>query len=195
MIELHKEGCKTGEIRKKSGVNQRIVQHILKKYHENGGHDVPLTSTSPGRPCIISKRGLRVLGRDIEINPILTARLLKVANPEVVAGASVRTIQRRLREDLNYSKVKARKKPLITAKQKTRLNFARSYKDWDLAKWRQVLWSDEASFFVSDNMGKNVRRKPTSDPLDPKYLAMCEIPLCNGMGMFWWERKFSDFAS
>ncbi|XP_068250643.1 uncharacterized protein [Palaemon carinicauda] len=139
VIQLHEEGLKTRIISEKTGVNQRTVQRIIRKFIESGSKEVPRAVKSPGRPLIISERGLRVLGRAIEANPTLTARQLKQANPQAVAGASVRNVQHHLKRDLHYTKVKARKKPLITAKQKKdRLNFARSYKDWDLAKWRQI---------------------------------------------------------
>lgn len=31
------------------------------------------------------------------------------------------------------------------------LAFATQYNDWDLDEWWNVLWSDEASFMVTDN--------------------------------------------
>ncbi|XP_068250130.1 uncharacterized protein [Palaemon carinicauda] len=166
VIHLHEEGLKTGAISGKTCVKQRTVQNILKKYRVSGGKEILKVDTSPGRPQIISQRGLRVLARNIETNPILTAD-----NPEAVAGASGRTVQQRLQKDLHYSKVKARRNPLVSAKQKDQLAFANSYKDWDLDKWRKVLWSDEASFFVADTKGKRVWRKATSYPLNPEYLS------------------------
>lgn len=66
----------------------------------------------------------------------------------------------------------AREKPLLTLKQrKARHAFAKAYKGWGLNEWREVLWSDEATFFVSDTKGKRVWRAPGDDPLAANLLA------------------------
>lgn len=50
-----------------------------------------------------------------------------------------------------------------------RLAFATQYKDWGLDEWRKVLWSDEASFVVTDNQRGRVYRPRGSDPYDLRY--------------------------
>ncbi|KAK8398103.1 hypothetical protein O3P69_003790 [Scylla paramamosain] len=54
---------------------------------------------------------------------------------------------------------------------KKRLAFVQKYSSWTLDEWRRVLWTDEATFRVSDTKGKKVWRRKGSDPHDPKFTA------------------------
>lgn len=50
-----------------------------------------------------------------------------------------------------------------------RCSFARNHKDWDLVEWRKVLWTDEATFSISDNKGTKVWRPHDSSACDPRF--------------------------
>ncbi|MPC49081.1 hypothetical protein E2C01_042875 [Portunus trituberculatus] len=47
--------------------------------------------------------------------------------------------------------------------------FVSQHKDWDFGKCRTILWSDEASFQITDNQRKRVYRRPGSNRHDPRY--------------------------
>ncbi|MPD06228.1 hypothetical protein E2C01_102025 [Portunus trituberculatus] len=51
----------------------------------------------------MSKRTLKVLQRQVEAEPGITAKELKEKNPQLLQNVSVRTIQRRLKDDLCYA--------------------------------------------------------------------------------------------
>ena len=80
-------------------------------------------------------------------------------------------MQRRLHVDLEFRRRVAKKKPLITARQKKkRLKYAKVKIKWTKEKWRRVLFSDEAMFRVTGNRATHVYRRPgPGDPNDPKY--------------------------
>ena len=52
-----------------------------------------------------------------------------------------------------------------------RVKFGKKNKDWTPAKCKRMLWSDEFTVTVTSNRTGKIRRRPGSDPLDPKYLA------------------------
>ena len=52
-----------------------------------------------------------------------------------------------------------------------RVKFAKGRNGWSIRQFKQVLWSDEATFTVTSNRQGKVRRRLGSDPLDPKYLC------------------------
>ena len=85
---------------------------------------------------------------------------------------SAPTVRRRLLEN-GLRGCKARKKPLLTEKQrKRRLDWARSHVKWPIEKWRKVLFSDESTFTVNNHAGNNfVRRKP-----EEEYRPYCISP-------------------
>ncbi|XP_064082561.1 uncharacterized protein LOC135198676 isoform X4 [Macrobrachium nipponense] len=172
IIECHRLGLQTHEIVRQTGVKRRTVQNLVQKYRESGSQKIPTHGHGGGPAPKVSTCTLSVLKSQIEVNPTLNARQLKEQNLMLLGEASVRTVQRRLHEDLRYRKVAARKKPLITDQQKkNRLRFVHKYSDWDQEKWRKVLWTDEATFKVTDSNPNKVWRKQGSDPLASKVIA------------------------
>ena len=171
VIQYHKDGLKPKEIAEKTGVKQRTVYNLVRKFEAEGGDAVPSHGHGGGRPRKITKRGLGVLKRQLRGTPTLTARKLKEHNPLLLGETSIRTIQESLHRE-GYRKKKCLRKPLLTkAHRKKRRAFALNYKGWGLNEWREVLWSDEATFFVSDAKGKTAWRAPDDDPLSEKLLA------------------------
>ena len=172
VIQCHRDGLTTKEIEASVGVKQRTVQNLIKKYKASGSKDLPLHSHGGGHSPKVSPRTLSLLKRRVETNPALSAKQLKVENPNLLGETSVRTVQRCLHDKLGFKKVTARRKPLITDRQrKNRLAFAKKYADWDLVKWREVLWTDEATFRVTDSNPRRVWKKKGADPLDPRLVT------------------------
>ena len=170
VVQLHKIGKKNREISKVTGVNEKTVSRLIQKWkREGGGDNLPEHSRRSGRPLKISVKCLRLIRRQLDIQPTLTAKQLKEKNPKLLAGIAVRTIQDNLNKRLSYSKVRARVKPLVTAKQRRRrVKFARNYRLWGEGRWQRVLWSDESTFCVSDTKGTRVWKSPSASPCDPR---------------------------
>ena len=168
---LHKQGLKASEISQQTGVKRRTVCNLINRLKKAGGTSIPPHKYGGGNKKKIDERLLRRIKKQVNENPTLTAKLIKEENPKELGETSVRCIQETLHKE-GYRKVAARKKPLLTKKQRrARRNFARNYRDWGLNEWREVLWSDEATFFVSDSKGKRVWRAPGADPLTENLIS------------------------
>ena len=152
------------------GIALRSVQRWTKKCRDAGGDDPPLQVKRAGKQRKVSKRTLKVLQRQVEAEPRITAKELKEKNPKLIQQVSVRTVQCRLKNDLCYEHRAPRRKPILTEKQRQkRVQFCKKYLKWDNEKWKSVLWSDEATFNVTGNRGGKVRLRPGADPYHPKY--------------------------
>lgn len=173
IVTLYNAGHTVREISEYSGVKIRSVQRWLKRYRETGDAAIlPVPRPRPGRPKVVSPRTVNILKRQVERSPRKNARQVKLENPRLLGDVSLRTVQRRLHDDVGVRRYKSRRKPLVTLVQRgKRVAFARKYGGWDINRWRKVLWSDESTFTVTGNRAGYVYRRPGSDPLDPKYLA------------------------
>ena len=85
------------------------------------------------------------------VNIAVTARVEKFVTPRMIKAmlhlddVSARTIRRVLDAACLYGRISRISPPLTEVHQRKRLAFADGYSAWDAAKWRTVLWSDEAS--------------------------------------------------
>ena len=108
-----------------NGINLRTVQLWTKKFRESVDGDVQLQKKQTGRPRKVVPATLRLLKREIEKNPFITARKIR-ENNSVLQDMSLHTIRKALRVDLQYKRRVAKRKPLLTARQKRmRLALAR----------------------------------------------------------------------
>ena len=83
-----------------------------------------------------------------------------IANEDGAPKVTDRTICNRLLE-AGYPARTPLKKPLLNKDQRRkRLQWAKAHKDWDVERWRQVLWSDETSFSLFPRPGNVKVRKP-----------------------------------
>ena len=84
---------------------------------------------------------------------------------------SAPTVRRRLLEN-GLRGCKARKKPLLTEKQrKHRLEWARSHVKWPVKKWRKVLFSDESTFTLNNQAGNNYVRRRSEEEYQPYCIS------------------------
>ena len=170
IIYLYNEGKSQRFITKKTGTSRKGVQGVLKRWIETG--DAKCQPRS-GRKRKSTKRSDRTLVRislgNRRLNSKELARELKESSG---VELSAPTVRRRLLEN-GLRGCKARKKPLLTEKQrKRRLDWARSHVKWPIEKWRKVLFSDESTFTVNNHAGNNfVRRKP-----EEEYWPYCISP-------------------
>ena len=100
----------------------------------------------------------------------MTARQVKESNPVLLSNVSLSLVQRNIHQDLDFSYRTALKKPILTTRQKAnRLTFAIEKLSWHNNKWKNILWSDEATFNVTCNRPGKVYMRPGADVCDPKY--------------------------
>ena len=171
---LCKAGLSNTDICTQTGISSRSVQRWTKKFRESPNGEVALQKKPPGKPRKIGPRTLNILKRQVDKEPCVTARELKERNHTILSNVSLVTVRRRLRVDLEYRRHVARKTPLITARQqRNRLAYAKEKIRWRKKKWRDVLFTDEATFTVTGNRSYYVRRRPGSDPYDPKFTRQC----------------------
>lgn len=170
IIALYKAGINNKEISRQTAINLRSVQRVICRFKEDGERLEPKPKPKSGRPRKFTERTLNSIKRQDNIQPSITAREIKDRNPRLLGNVSLRTVQLRLHDDLGFRSFKARKKPLINERQRTnRLNFCRKYSTWGEDDWKKVLWTDEATFFVTGSTAKRVYRHSGSDPNLPQY--------------------------
>ena len=68
------------------------MQRWALNFERGGGVDTPTHSKPPGQPRKISSRTLQFLKRELDKNPRLTARQLKVENAALLGDVSTRTV-------------------------------------------------------------------------------------------------------
>ena len=180
--------CKAGHCNKEismlTGVSLRSVQRWTKVFRDSPDGELPLQKKPPGRPRKTDKRALNIVKRQLDSNPRMTAREIRESNPALFSHVSISTVGRLAHEKLQFTSRPARKKPLVTNRQKAnRIKFAKEKLTWTHWKWRNVLWSDEATFTVTCNRKGKVYMRPGSDPYDPKFT--CKTVKNPDSIMFW----------
>ena len=171
IVELYKAKKSTKDISAQTGVNIVTVRRLLRRYKAEGERALPEPRVGGSSKPSISPSTLRTVKRCVRLNPSMSARQLKEKYKETLGNIAIRTVQHHLHLS-GYRKVSAKRKPLVTARQrKKRLDFAKAYKDFTLERWRQVLWTDESTFHVSDTRGRRVWNFPGADPFRPEALA------------------------
>ena len=170
VIALHKAGIVVKDIARQTRVKVRTVQRLIKRFKDEGGVCAPHPKPKAGRPRKVSQRTIKVMKRHLAATPKLTARQLKEKNPHLLADVSIRTIQQRIHEDIGFGNFKSRPKPLLTPRNmQNRVKFCTKYEAWTEDDWKEVLWMDEATFFVSGSHHNRVYRPRGSDPYLPQY--------------------------
>ena len=169
---LHKAGHSTRDISDQTGVSVRQLQRYVKRITELSGNEIPATKKSPGNTRKTSLRTLRVVHREVERNPRVSARKIREDNLGLLGNVSVRTLSRRIHDDLQYLRYAARPKPVVTvAQQEKRLAFCDRMEAWTIEQWRGVLWSDESRFRVTASSQGRVYRRQAATPVTPATLS------------------------
>lgn len=132
VISLYNAKYRVSEIVRLTGVGQRTVYRLINDYVATNEQVLPVPKSRPGRPKLVSPRTQKVLKKQVNENPRLTARELKQRNPQSLSHVSVRTIQQVL-HDLSFRSYRAHRKPPLTNHQK-----AKKYATWDGQGWGHV---------------------------------------------------------
>lgn len=170
IVSLHKAGHSVSDIAENTGISVTSVRRWVSRISNSGGENLPRKKVPTGRPRKTYSRTLNIIKRDVEKVPSISARQLKENNSALLGQVSLRTVQRRVHDDLRFKHFVARPKPLLTDVHKEkRLQFCNKYLATDVEKWKGVLWSDEAKFTVTSSRKQRVYRRLGSDPYDPKF--------------------------
>uniref|UniRef100_A0AAZ3QR06 Transposase Tc1-like domain-containing protein n=1 Tax=Oncorhynchus tshawytscha TaxID=74940 RepID=A0AAZ3QR06_ONCTS len=114
MVDLHKSGSSLGAISKRLKVPRSSEQTIARKYKHHGTMQPSYRS---GRRRVLSPRDERTLLRNVQINPITTAKDLVKMLEETGTKVSISTVKRVLYRH-NLKGHSARKKPLLQNRHK-----------------------------------------------------------------------------
>jgi transposase len=145
VVQLLSQDLSVRKVAVQVGVSIATVSRVMRK------HDVDHTA-KPGRPQILSDTDKRKILRDITSGSCDTAKQASTTLQDIGITVSPTTIRRALKEGGLHAAPKT-KKPLLSKKHRqSRLDFANRHKDWTIADWRRVIWSDETKInrFGSD---------------------------------------------
>ncbi len=149
---LHKEGKPQTFIAKEAGCSQSAVsKHVNRKLSGR---------KKCGRKRCTTNRENRSLMRIVKQNRFKNLGELHKEWTEAGVKASRATTHRRVKE-FGYSCRISLVKPLLNHRQRQRrLTWAKEKKNWTVAQWSKVLFSDESKFCISfGNQGPRVWRK------------------------------------
>ncbi len=149
---LHKEGKPQTFIAKEAGCSQSAVsKHVNRKLSGR---------KKCGRKRCTTNRENRSLMRIVKQNRFKNLGELHMEWTEAGVKASRATTHRRVKE-FGYSCHIPLVKPLLNHRQRQRcLTWAKEKKNWTVAQWSKVLFSDESKFCISfGNQGPRVWRK------------------------------------
>ena len=127
-------------------VSRQTVYTLLKVTKGLPEGTVPKRKIGSGRKRKTTARTDHLLRREVLLRTSITPASLKKKHPKLLEGVSIRTIQHRLKNDLDLPCKRAAKKPLLTEKmRKKRLTFAKNYQHWTPQQRRKVMFSDEST--------------------------------------------------
>lgn len=181
IIGLHLGGKHTHQeiaaiVRRSKGA----VQGVIERYVDGG---FTTATQRSGRSSKLSKRDERQLVREVKKDRSITLEPLTEAfNKSLTISVSSRTVQRTLHNYGFYSRV-AKKKPLVTEKnKKIRLEWCKRMKNWK-EEWDKVIFSDESRYLIF----KNDAHKLVWRRCDEKYKQDCLAPTVkNSDGVMVW---------
>lgn len=140
-VALADVGYSQRRIGRMLGYPRTTIRDAIRRFRETGSYT---RRPGQGRRRCTSERDDRYIVSNVLRNRFTTAtearnRLFEVRNVSV----SIRTIRRRLAErDLRAFRP-ARVPELTIAHRRARLRFAQQYSNWNLERWKAVLFSDE----------------------------------------------------
>jgi transposase len=134
---------KPSEIIKITGYPKSTVYDIVDRLKKTGNVEhLP----GPGRPLVLTPNKRRYLGRLLQVNNATTPAFMttKLNNIYPNLNVSTRTVQRTLKNKLNYIVCKPRAVPLLKPNHiEARLQWALSHNQDD---WSHTIFSDESTF-------------------------------------------------
>ena len=101
VIELHKIGKTNREVGRVTGIPEKRVSALVRKWRREGCKGVPLHKHGGGPTKKVSDNTLSVIRWELNKNPSITAKQLKEQNPLLLRNVSICTVQRNIQKKLN----------------------------------------------------------------------------------------------
>lgn len=182
IVALHQEGLSNHQISARLNIPRTTVRRILTLFQETGSVE---RRRGTGRPRVTSGREDRYVTNYARRNRRITVTALR--------SHFLRTYRRRIsrttiRRRLHASNLRARRPlrvPRVSPQHRAaRLQWAMEHRDWFLAQWQNVLFSDESRFGLqSDSRRERVWRGPGRQ--ERLLFAREVVPYQGGTVMFW----------
>ena len=150
-MKLHKEKHTIEEIVEKVKRSKNVVGRVVKSNNDTG-KIVSAFKTSIPRKTLA--REDRIMQRMSLKDRFKSCTEIKtVMNSTSCVNVSRQIVSRRLQEIGLFNRT-PRKKPLVSSKNKKRLEFTNRYVIWTYENWSKVFFSDESKFDLFGNDGK-----------------------------------------
>lgn len=179
ILALLQQGQSTRKIAEKCSVGKSTVQNLRKKFLpgliKSRGGRVKKLSTQDKHYCVRTISSGRVK------NAAALARKLK---EDLGVDVSSWTVRRTLREAGMTAAEKKKKPKLSQANIKARLNFARKHKNWTVADWKRVIWSDETKINRYNSDGRAWFWKRDRESEQPRHVKET-VKFGGGSIMIW----------
>src|SRR5581483_9973767 len=148
IIGAHLSGTKGKIISSQLGIPSSTIYDTINRYKKNGS---PHPNTCPGRPKSLSDRDQRIVRRYVQKDRFAPlGNISNDINTHLTSTFHANTIRNYLHE-MGLWSCTARKKPLLSNKQRlARLNWCRTKRDWD-EEWKRIVWSDESRFALFES--------------------------------------------
>ena len=127
-------------------ISKKCVYNAIKKYEQNGEF---MDKEHFGRPSKLGERDQRHLKRLVEgENRLSVSQITKEINQSLSPPVSRRTVFNYLKK-LGYQyKVKIKKQWLSAKHRRRRMEWCKKYTHFTKFNWRNVIFSDESTFYV-----------------------------------------------
>ena len=126
------------------------------KFDETGSHEDSHRKEEPELPLLQRIRSLELPASEI-------AAQINASVSSSHSHISTSTVQRRLCESDLHGRIAAKKPLLKDTNNKKRLARAMKHKQWILAWWKSVLWSDESYFVIVGSIRRVYVRRRVGD--------------------------------
>uniref|UniRef100_A0A8C5MEC7 Transposase Tc1-like domain-containing protein n=1 Tax=Leptobrachium leishanense TaxID=445787 RepID=A0A8C5MEC7_9ANUR len=134
-------------------IPRETIGSIIRKFKAKGTVE---TLPGRGRKKMLTSTAVRYLKRRVEKSPRVTAEEPRKDLSDVGTEVSAQTIRRTLRNKGLHART-PRRTPLLSPKNKSRLQYAKSHVDKPQKFWDSVLWTDE-------------RKLELFGPMDQRYV-------------------------
>ncbi len=163
VIVKHRQGMKAAKIAREENMHANTARAIIKRWKNSGA---PASGSRSGRPRATTEE------QDEEI--VASARATPFTSPKKIArklelSVSPRTVDRRLVEEGLFGRVSRKGRDYSEAELQQRLRFAEGYRNWTVAEWCNVIFSDEKTWYGEGWCGQVWVRRPVGEALNPEY--------------------------
>lgn len=157
------QGLSNREIAKKLNLSYATVQRI-RQLHK----DVP-QKPKEGRPRKLTAQDHKRLVRYVITGRTTTApEAAEALRSDTGVSVSKWTIARALKRS-HFNAIEKKKKPLLSKKNiERRKKFTKTYEDWSVEKWKNVIWSDESKINRYHTDGRQWAWKRSGETPQPR---------------------------